>query len=275
MKFQFKNTLFVALATALSFASCTKDETTTPTPTDTKGSLILNFDNVVGTQNLQLNSPSLYTNAAGEQFSVSMFKYYISNIKLKKADGTEYVVPQDSSYFLVDEEKAASQMVKLNNVPTADYTDVTFTIGVDSARNTFATDKRQGVLDVLTCGMYWSWNSGYIFVKMEGSSTQIDTAGGNTTRKYRNHIGLYGGGFNGGAITLNNVKTISRSFNGAKATVSTTKTPEVHLTVNALKMWEGRTTVSLRANPTVMASAFSATIANNYTEMFQIDHVHN
>lgn len=274
MKFQFKNTLLVALAaTALAFTACTKDE---PTPTvDEKGSIVLNFDNVVGTQNLQLNNPALYTNAAGEQFSVSMLKYYISNIKLKKADGTEYVVPQDSSYFLVDEENAASQMIKLNNVPAADYTDVTFTIGVDSARNTMATDKRTGALDVLTCGMYWSWNSGYIFVKMEGNSPQIDTVGNNPTRKFRNHIGLYGGGFNGGATTLNNIRTISRSFNGTKATVSTTKTPEVHLTVNVLKMWEGKTTVSLRANPTVMVTPFSANIANNYPEMFQVDHVHN
>lgn len=274
MKFQFKNTLLVAIAAvALSFAACKKDEVITTV--DEKGAIVLNFDNVVGTQNLQLNSPSLYTNAAGEQFSVSMLKYYISNIKLKKADGTEYVVPQDSSYFLVDEEKAASQMIKLSNVPAADYTDVTFTIGVDSVRNTLSSDKRLGALDVLTCGMYWSWNSGYIFVKMEGNSPQIDTAGNNPTRKFRNHIGLYGGGFNGGALTLNNVKVISRSFNGSKATVSATKTPEVHLTVNVLKMWEGKTTVSLRANPTVMASAFSATIANNYTEMFQFDHVHN
>lgn len=266
--------MFAFAGISLLFAACKKEEVTTPT-TDEKGALILNFDNVVGTQNLQLNSPALYTNAAGEQFSVSMFKYYISNIKLKKADGTEYVVPQDSSYFLVDEEKAASQMIKLSNVPVADYTDVTFTIGVDSARNTMATDKRTGALDVLTCGMYWSWNSGYIFVKMEGNSPQIDTAGNNPTRKFRHHIGLYGGGFNGAALTVNNVKTITRSFNGSKATVSATKTPEVHLTVNALKMWESKTTISLRANATVMVTPFSANIANNYTEMFQVDHVHN
>ncbi|WP_420148474.1 MbnP family protein, partial [Spirosoma sp.] len=64
------------------------------------GKIKLVIDNVAGTSDLKLDSAT-YQNAAGESFSVSRFNYFISNIRLRKADGSDYVVPQDSSYFLI------------------------------------------------------------------------------------------------------------------------------------------------------------------------------
>ena len=82
--------------------SCEKEKQ--PQNDETMTEMTIEFDNIMGGQNLFLNAVT-YTNAAGEPFTVSMAQYYISNIKLRKADGTEYVVKQDSSYFLIKEKR--------------------------------------------------------------------------------------------------------------------------------------------------------------------------
>lgn len=88
------------------------------------------------------------------------------------------------SVFLVKESDKASQTVKLNDVPAADYVSLTYTVGVDSAKSVADVSKRTGVLDPASYGtdnMYWSWNSGYIFFKMEGNSDNITAANKNTS----------------------------------------------------------------------------------------------
>lgn len=271
-----RNNIFAAvalLATVLLFA-CEKNDNGEFGPND-KGSITLEFDNVVGSQNLQLNGPQTYTNANGDQFNVTLLNYYISNIKLKKSDGTVFIVPQDSSYFLVKESNKASQFLKINHVPAGDYTEVTFTVGVDSVRNTMDLAKRTGSLDPAANSgednMYWSWNSGYIFFKIEGLSPQA-TADAAGNKKFRYHIGGYGGM---NSKTINNIKTITRTFGGEKATVRTNVSPQVHIVADVLKLFEGTTKVSIATNTTVHFAPFSVNLANNYTEMFTVHHVHN
>jgi len=83
----------------------------------------LTFDNVVGSTDLVLNTGS-YTNSSKESFSVTTFNYYVSNIRLLKADGSSYTIPQDSSYFMVRENQPATQTISLNQVPYGEYTGV-------------------------------------------------------------------------------------------------------------------------------------------------------
>ena len=118
------------IAISVSLTSCSDDETLT-------GTLTVEFDNVVGSTNLQLNTADKpYTNANGETYNVNWLTYYVSNMKLKRADGTYYEdkVKSDGSagYYLIDEANAESQEVTLKNIPMGEYTEITFTIGVDA-----------------------------------------------------------------------------------------------------------------------------------------------
>jgi hypothetical protein len=241
-----------------------------------RGTLLLEFDNVVGTRDLELNNGT-YRNAAGEEFRVSLLQYYVSNIRLRKTDGSEYVVPQDSSYFLVQEHKSDTHMIRLS-VPQGDYASVSFILGVDSLRSTMDISRRQGVLNPADMsreeGMYWTWNSGYIFFKMEGTSPQIapDPSG---NRRFRYHIGGFGGGFGTPPVrTINNIKTINLSFGRDIAKVRSNSTPQMHIIADVLKAFNGTTQVSLAQNPTVMFSPFSVNVANNYVNMFEYHHMH-
>lgn len=262
----------IALTFSALLPACTTSPDVEPTST---GEVTLEFDNVAGTRNLVLGSGT-YQNAAGESFTVDMLNYFVSNIKLLRADGTHYTVPQDSSYFLILESERASQFVKLKNVPAGEYVGVEFVVGVDSLRSVSDISKRTGVLDPADAShegnsMYWSWNSGYIFLKMEGTSPQApaDAAG---NRKFRYHIGGFGGY---STPTFNNIRTVRLQFGSDKAQVGPGSSPEIHLLADVLKVFNGPTQLSIASNPTVMVSPFSTTVSNNYVNMFSYDHMHS
>lgn len=235
--------------------------------------LSVEFDNIVGGTNLFLNSYE-YINAAGENFKVSLLQYYVSNFKFYKADGTEYIVPQDSSYFLIKESDAETRFARFN-VPEGDYTKLVFTLGVDSLRSTMDIDRRTGVLDPsggMDDGMYWGWNSGYIFFKMEGlsESAPVDGSG---QKKFRYHIGGFGGY---SAPTINNIKQITIDLTTAgEARVRKDRSSNIHLMADIGKALSGVNTISIATHPTVMFSEYSTNIADNYVEMFTHDHTEN
>lgn len=266
-----KTIFIVAVSAIIILSSCNKDSGSDIQAGDT-GSLILEFDNVVGSNDLQLNTGN-YTNGSGESFTISTLDYYISNIILSKSDGTGYVVPKDESYFLIKEEDEDSHEIELENVPAGDYTSFTFVVGVDSLKNTAPVEERTGVLDPSGAanGMYWSSNSGYIFLKMEGTSP-VSTA---ADQKVSYHVGGFGGY---SSPTLNNIKTVTITApfeSNAKVRKGKPTPPEVHIFVDAGKILDGTSHVSIAQYPMVDSSDISASIANNYAAMFSIDHIHN
>lgn len=266
------NIYFMALAifSQTIFSSCTKDHD--HDPVSGKGSISLEFDNVVGGAQLQLDSTGqTFTNGHGEKFSVTQLNYYVSNISFRKTDGSIFTVPQDSSYFMVRENDAESQEIMIPNLPIGDYNQVTFTIGVDSMRSTMDLTKRTGVLDPTFLsghGMYWSWNSGYIFLKIEGMSPVAPDSLGNM---FFYHIGGFGGY---SSRTINNIKTVTLDFPTA-ATVRTDIKPDVHMLVDILKIFEGTSNLKINEDAGVMFGPRSVDIANNYAKMFMVHHIHN
>ena len=248
--------------------SCKKDTVTTSEyDKSKKAPLSVEFDNIAGSEDLALNTGT-YTNQSGESFTVTKLKYYVSNFKLTNVDGTEYIVPQDSCYFLVDESDEDTHEPVLR-IPEGEYKTLSFTLGVDSLRNTKDISQRTGVLDPTGAGadMYWTWNSGYIFFKMEGTSSA------SMMGDFAYHIGLFGGMT---SPTLNNIKTITLDLT-ARGTpkVKASKSTNVHLMLDILKVFNGTTNFSIASHSMVMVDPFSSTIANNYATMVKHDHTEN
>jgi hypothetical protein len=260
------------ISLSILLTACSKNDDPKPDFNESeKAGLSIQFDNIVGNKNLILNNGN-YTNALGQQFNVSILQYFISNIKLKTTEGQEYIVPQDDSYFLINEADAATQFAKVQ-VPVADYQSLTFTIGVDSLRSTMDVSKRTGVLDPAgdhsTSGMYWSWNSGYIFLKLEGSAPDA----GSADQKIRYHIGGFGGY---SAPGINNIKSVTIDLRTAGvAKVRKDRNSNIHLFADIMKVFNGPANVSFAANPTVMSGSYSTVVANNYVNMFSHDHTEN
>ncbi|HWW39159.1 MbnP family protein [Pedobacter sp.] len=267
----------------LVFLACSKKDSVTPEFQEGNlAPLSVEFDNIAGERTLTFdNTGSPYKNAAGEAFTVSRLQYFISNIKVTTSTGNTYTVNQDSSYFLIRGDDKATRFAKVK-VPEGDYTSLTFTLGVDSLRSTMPIDKRTGVLDPAAGGshdgngMYWGWNSGYIFFKFEGNSAVIsdDVKGDPTGKKqFKYHIGFFGGYH---APTLNNIKVIDVDLRTAGiAKVRKDRQSNIHLFVDIMKVFNGKNTFKIAERPNVMFDDFTAKIAANFPEMFRHDHTEN
>lgn len=275
--------IFISTCLILGLSTCSKKTEVTPEFNEQNlAPFSIEFDNIVGERTLSINNTgSLYSNAAGEKYSISILQYFISNIKVETADGKSYILPQDKSYFMINGSDRSTRFTKME-VPEADYTKITFTLGVDSLSSTMDVSKRTGVLDPATGGghggggMYWGWNSGYIFFKFEGNSAAIsDDANGDPTGKkqFKYHIGGFGGY---SAPTINNIKTITVDLSkGGIAKVRKNRNSNVHLFVDIAKVFDGKNAFNIAAHPSVMFSSYSLNIAANLTQMFSHDHTEN
>ncbi len=262
-----KRILIIASVSVIFLSSCKKDDP--EYNPNIKADLSVEFDNIAGTSDLQLNTGN-YTNAAGESFKITKLKYFVSNFKLTNVDGTVYTVPQNDCYFLIDESVASSHDPVLS-VPEGEYKSISFVIGVDSLRNTMDVSQRTGVLDVsaTAADMYWSWNSGYIFFKMDGTSPAVTGMGG----VFQYHVGGFGGY---STPTVNNLKTITLDLTTrGTPKVKTGKETNIHLMVDVLKALTGTTTMSFATTAMVHSPTAGVPIGNNYSNMIAHDHTEN
>jgi len=278
-----KKILTIITITSILFSACKKDSSTPDFDEQNLAPLSVEFDNIVGGRTLSFNNTAIpYTNAKGETFTISALQYFISNVKVTTTEGKQYTVNQDSSYFLINGADRATRFTKIK-VPEGDYNKITFTIGVDSLRSTMPIDRRTGVLDPAMGGgghagggMYWGWNSGYIFFKLEGNANAIsdDQLGDPTGKKqFKYHIGGFGGY---SSKTINNIKTVTIDLNnGGIARVRKDRQSNIHLFVDVMKVFNGNNSFSIAAHPNVMFSEFSKDVANNLTELFTHDHTEN
>lgn len=264
MKNIFKLTAIALIA--LTLINCKKDTVNAPEPEPqvpapaTTGSLKIYFEAMVGTDNLVLGTSNTYTNQAGNTFNVSMYKYYISNIKITKSDNSVWI--ESDSYHLIDHADTTTTLLNIANVPFGNYKAIEFMIGVDSARNN--SGAQTGALDQIN-GMFWSWNSGYIMAKMEGNSPQSTAVG--------NKLTFHSGGFSGANKVM---RIVSPSFNNDTAKVTSTITPNIHLSSNLLEWFQSPTAVDFSTLNTIhMPGPNAKTIADNYADMFKVEHIQN
>lgn len=254
------SSIVLLLLSAITITACKKNK---PEPaededhdhTHSTGSMSLYFESVVGSDSLALNTGT-YINQNNDTFTVSKFDYYISNIKFINTSGGNY--SEVESYHLIKSNDASTQLFTINNVPVGNYNQIVLTIGIDSTRN--VSGAQTGALDPVH-GMFWSWSSGYIMAKLEGNSPQAPSG------NFEFHIGGYYGANSA-------VKTITLPF-PIVANVDGHTIPEVHLKTDLLEFFKSPTTINFATMPVVtMPGTNAGIIANNYTDMISVDHIH-
>lgn len=265
MKFYLQIFSFLIL---ISIQSCKKDSVikdNTEDPAITKpdvesqfGTVTITFNNKARNEDLVLNSKS-YTNANGDSFTVSKFKYYISNIILKKSDGTTF--KERESYHLVDLSQGLKYALRLDSVPIGTYTGMSFILGVDSARNT--SGAQTGALDP-SLGMFWSWNQGYIFLMMEGNSPHSNA--------FNNTLIFHLGGF---TPPYSCIRTINPTFGNNELISASNKTSKIDIKTDIVEMFGGKTLIKFAQTSEGMGGAVANTVANNCVSMFTVSSIEN
>lgn len=250
-------TLAICFGLTTAITACKKEVTPIPSPNGpTTGTVKIQLEHTWGEggTNFQLNKN--YVNPAnGDTMNFSTFKYYVSNVQLKKADGTWWSHPE--SYFLVDLSDLTSERLSLNDVPNGSYTAITYTIGVDSTRN--VSGAQTGALST-TKGMFWSWNTGYIMVKTEGTSPQSSTG------EFKYHLG----GFQG----ANNLVASNTHNFGTENLLVTGGINEIHLSFNTATTWMNFAGCAV-TNMIMMPGTTAKNMATDFRLGFEFEHLHN
>ncbi|MFC6590953.1 MbnP family protein [Deinococcus lacus] len=94
-------------------------------------------------------------------------KFYVSNVALVRADGSEVPVRGLSLAKLPG--SGQSSLMFRGQAPAGEYRGLRFDVGVPRDLNHRDASAARGPLSIEE-GMYWAWNSGYIFFSLLGKS---------------------------------------------------------------------------------------------------------
>lgn len=255
MKPSYSSFLWMSII-CLVLASCQKSINNT----SKSGTVKITFRNMVGASPMVLNGPA-YTNPFGETYTVTKFKYYVTNVKLGLS-GVPTTAVETNSYHLIDQNQPSSLSFSFDAAEN-NFTTLSFLLGVDSARNN--SGAQTGALDPLN-DMFWTWNSGYVMAKMEGTSPQ--------STQPSNIIEYHIGGFAGVNSSL---KWIGLLFPAGKAVnIRSGQTSEITVEADFEKWWQNPNDLKIAVTPVCTTpGALAKKIADNYSKMFTVTDVVN
>lgn len=210
--------------------------------------LVISLAHAVGKSTLVMDSGE-YKNEIGQTFRITKLKYYLSNFVLRSKNGMEF---KTNESYLINEEDPSSKELSFNIPANENYESIEFIVGVDSLHN--CSGAQSGALDPINA-MFWTWNSGYIFLKLEGTSASSTSPG----HIFEYHIGGY-------KLPHNCIRKVSLPLT---PTVSQSLT---HLTLKAdlLELLKTPTQIDFNKLSSVTDSKNAELVADNYKDMFSI-----
>lgn len=256
---------FYIISFSFIIFSCKKDQKIEPVKEQVKeeiifsdnGSVAFNFNALADNLPLIANT-KWYVNANGDNYTVSRFNYYVSNVKLKRDNGSVFSEPE--SYHIIKHIEGARSF-NILNVPPGDYDQIEFTIGVDSARNVSGAQTGDLSPDSL---MFWTWSTGYIFFKLEGEYQTLNSMPGAT---YAMHVG----GFDG---KDNCIRKCTFNLTN-KLSIKKEKTSKVFYDVNINEIFNNPAVIDLDSYFVITSGQHGKMVASNYVDMFSINHIEN
>jgi hypothetical protein len=276
-------------ATLFAFTGCEDDDDITSTLTD--GTFEVEFENVFGPQDNQRgfslsdvgSTEYGLANSMGQDFNITFLRYYVSEVVLEGPDGERFEDPMNVSatategYYLISADDPTSLAFNLENVPAGRYNKISFLLGVDSTG--VQEGAAGGSLDPATSGMFWSWNAGYVALKIEGQSTASNGGATGNSIENTNDKGMVfhlGGWKNiaGTPFQYNNQR-ISLDFD-TNARVDENLEPTAHLELDVEALFNGPETAVDFANDNVNIHrpADGTAMAKNAAAAFRYDHIH-
>ncbi len=241
------------LASIIILTGCSGDSSPN---TPEVGNLTLDFNNLIGDNNLTLNS-RVYTNNSDETYEVSELKYIISNIVLTSATGASHTIPVEDSYFVINQDGATT--ATLSDIPVGNYTGIRFGVGVDPTKYPIESGTLNFIPTAEEAGMLWTWSAGYKFIKFEGIYTTTTDEDEPNTFLY--HVGSHG-------ATLDNYKEVELSISKE---ITSTATASQTINFDVAKIFDSINTLSLEEKSDIQVDPENAPkIAENVQTAFSI-----
>ena len=163
----------LASLVSLSIISCSEDSI--PVAND----VTLEFNNTFGATTIVLGDATstdatVNTSVEGQVHHFEELKYVISNIRLIDVEGNEFpynVNNLDEGATIIDQSKTATLQYVLTDIPSDEYTQIKFGLGVKSELNTLNEEQFPNFYAAAGANdteMHWEWGTGYRFTKIEG-----------------------------------------------------------------------------------------------------------
>jgi hypothetical protein len=144
-----------------------------------KRTIDLNFLPVFKTETLKLGT-AYFSDSEKEKITFSVFKFYVSHFEFYNKN--KLVYSEKNSSFLLDISNIKSLNRKLLIPLDCNYDEIRFYFGIDDTTNNEGIGT--GDLDP-SKGMYWTWQTGYINLKLEGTCKNSSTA----DKSFQFHLG--------------------------------------------------------------------------------------
>lgn len=127
-----------------------------------KNESIIEFAPTFNNLPLELNKNYSLKN---DSLKILTLKFYISNINFYQ--NNQFIDSVSKRYNLIDFENPETMSIKFLRTNSKAFNKICFSIGIDSLTNVSGALGED--LDP-TKGMYWTWQSGYVNIKLEGQS---------------------------------------------------------------------------------------------------------
>lgn len=185
--------LFIVMAIA---TGCKKEKGNIMPEPAAFGEVNFKMDYAVDAMPLYFDS-LIYTNAAGNKYSVTKIHYYLSRLKLYTNGELKY---SSNDIFYLDAASAKYGQFTLKHIPAMQYDSVSFNIGLDKEQNI------SNSLPANNENIVMAWpdmmGGGYHFLKLEGHWHSQDGNAG-----YAMHIGKNGFNIQTGTKGIFNIQT--------------------------------------------------------------------
>ncbi len=195
---------------------------------------------------------SIYNNYFGEQYRINKLKYYISNILLTGKN----VHNKMGIYYLVNaaNDENAIELI----LPEGKYYNLTFLLGVDSIKN--CSGAQTDALDPMN-DMFWTWNTGYVMFKLEGTSDASNA----DLQRIEHHVGGYKGDHN--VVT----KIDFTFMDSPWIEIKKNKVTEILIEMNLDNYWHGNSEIKISQLPVCTTIGMLAkNVSANFKNLFSI-----
>ena len=256
-----KMNVFIRIITLLILAgflaACKKDKKDEPSPATPVQSMSLRLTPMVGADTLKFNTS--FTTENNVRYTVSSLRYYMSDISLIKKDGSEHAL--EGKFLLVN---ANTSSYTLGDVPAGEYKGIRFSIGLNNVVNHLDPTiyPTSHPLAIQSPGIHWSWNSGYIFLSIEGTCDTTETNVDALTYGQYNHGMFFHVGMD---PLLREVDLADHSF-----TVSSTEAKVLNIQYNVNALFSGVNLKTENKSHTMGSMPLATKVADNIPDMFTI-----
>jgi hypothetical protein len=249
-KILYKSTLLLLIVGFL-ISGCKKDDDNDdPIPVNDV-QLNFAFSHRVGSSAVSYDMIA-YQNEAGNNYSVVTLKYFISDIRLNKADGSSVLI--DEAHYVDGTDLTTMVFTPSTKVPEGNYSSISFVFGLNEEKNMTGAYPNPP-----ESNMEWPipMGGGYHYMKLEG---KLDSAG--TIKNYQAHTGATMGTPYYVEVTLP-----SSEFTAAEGKIIT-------IGMNINNWWQGPHTIDLNDVTSIMGNPDMQTLLHdNGADVFYLESI--